>query len=61
VPADPRQRSARGRLLRAKAGRRGYRPLAIDVLRVHDAVVTEIVTFDGSVFERFGLPATLAT
>ena len=36
-----------------------YRPLAIDVLRVQDGVVTEIVTFDSVVFDRFDLPATL--
>ncbi|MEV0680154.1 RNA polymerase subunit sigma-70 [Actinosynnema sp. NPDC050436] len=34
-------------------------PLAIVVLRVQDEVVTEIVTFDGAVFEYFDLPATL--
>jgi hypothetical protein len=37
-----------------------YEPLAIDVLRVHDGVVTEIVTFGGAVFEHFDLPATLS-
>ncbi|MEN3282267.1 MAG: hypothetical protein V7607_3407, partial [Solirubrobacteraceae bacterium] len=37
-----------------------YEPLAIDVLRVQDGVVTEIVTFDGAVFEHFDLPATLS-
>ena len=35
-------------------------PLAIDVLRVQDGVVTEIVTLDGAVFEHFDLPATLS-
>ena len=43
-----------------KPGDEAYRPLAVDVLRLRDDVVTEIVTFDGTVFERFGLPATLA-
>ena len=42
-----------------KPGDAAYRPMAIDVLRVQDAVVTEIVTFDGEWFDRFGLPATL--
>jgi hypothetical protein len=55
-----RQRSARGRGLRAQAGRRRARTLAIDVLRVQGGVVTEIVTFDGAVFEHFDLPATLS-
>ena len=36
------------------------KPLAIDVLRVQDGVVTEIVTFGGAVFEHFDLPATLS-
>ena len=60
VRGHPRQRSARGRGLCAQAGRRRYEPLAIDVLRVQDGVVTEIVTFDGAVFEHFDLPATLS-
>ena len=42
-----------------KPGDAAYEPLAIDVLRVQDGVVTEIVTFDGAVFEHFDLPATL--
>jgi RNA polymerase sigma-70 factor (ECF subfamily) len=36
-----------------------FRPLAIDVLRLHDGVVAEIVVFDGAWMERFELPATL--
>ena len=36
-----------------------YSPLAIDVLRIADGAVVDIVTFDGTVFEWFGLPATL--
>lgn len=36
-----------------------HEPLAIDVLRVQDGVVTEIVTFGSSVFEHFDLPATV--
>src|SRR5215208_3638606 len=43
-----------------KPGDAAYEPLAIDVLRVQDDVVTEIVTFDGAVFEHFDLPATLS-
>ena len=37
-----------------------HRPLAIDVLRFEDGLVREIVTFDGSLFGRFDLPATLS-
>lgn len=36
-----------------------YTLLAVDVLRVQDGVVTEIVTFDRSVLAYFDLPATL--
>jgi RNA polymerase sigma-70 factor (ECF subfamily) len=36
-----------------------YEPLALDVLRVRAGVVTEIVTFDRTVFRHFALPATL--
>src|SRR6185436_15385649 len=43
-----------------KPGDAAYVPLAIDVLRVRDGIVTEIVTFGGAVFEQFDLPATLS-
>jgi RNA polymerase sigma-70 factor (TIGR02960 family) len=36
----------------------GYSPMALDVLRIVDGAIAEIVTFDGSVFGWFGLPAT---
>jgi RNA polymerase sigma-70 factor (ECF subfamily) len=42
-----------------KPGDDGYSPLAIDVLRVNGGAVSDIVTFDGSVFGWFGLPETL--
>jgi len=42
-----------------KPGDAAYEPLAIDVLRVQDGVVTEIVTFDRAVFRHFDLPAAL--
>jgi RNA polymerase sigma-70 factor (TIGR02960 family) len=42
-----------------KPGDEGYSPLAIDVLRVSGGAVSDIVTFDGSVFGWFGLPETL--
>jgi RNA polymerase sigma-70 factor (ECF subfamily) len=40
-------------------GEAEHRPLAIDVLRFEDGLVRDIVTFDGSLFERFDLPASL--
>jgi len=43
-----------------RPGDDGYTPLALDVLRIVDGAVAEIVTFDGSLFGRFGLPKTLS-
>jgi RNA polymerase sigma-70 factor (TIGR02960 family) len=43
-----------------KPGDRAYSPLAIDVLRIVDGAVAEIIVFDGSVFEWFGLPEKLS-
>src|ERR671914_406059 len=43
-----------------KPGDAAYEPLALDVLRVRDGVLTEIVVFDGALFEHFDLPATLS-
>jgi RNA polymerase sigma-70 factor (ECF subfamily) len=42
-----------------KPGDDGYTPLALDVIRIVDGEVAEIVTFDDSVFPWFGLPETL--
>jgi RNA polymerase sigma-70 factor (TIGR02960 family) len=42
-----------------KPGDDAFHALAVDVLRLHDGVVTEIVTFDGDVFPRLGLPSSL--
>jgi len=42
-----------------KPGEDGYRPLALDVLRIVDGAIAEIVTFDGSLFGAFGLPERL--
>ncbi len=43
-----------------KPGDAAFQSMAIDVLRVRDGVVTEIVTFGSAVFERFDLPAALS-
>ena len=40
-------------------GTDAHRPLALDVLRIEDGLVREIVTFDGRLFGRFDLPASL--
>ena len=42
-----------------KPGDERYSPLALDVLRIVDGVVADIVTFDSSVFGWFGLPEAL--
>jgi RNA polymerase sigma-70 factor (ECF subfamily) len=42
-----------------RPGGDAFRPLAIDVLTVAGDVVADITTFDGAVFELFGLPETL--
>jgi RNA polymerase sigma-70 factor (ECF subfamily) len=42
-----------------RPGDPAFRALAIDVLRVQDGLVTDIVTFDGALVERFDLPPAL--
>jgi RNA polymerase sigma-70 factor, ECF subfamily len=42
-----------------RPGDAAWRALALDVLRIEDGTITEIVTFSGSVFPRFGLPLTM--
>jgi RNA polymerase sigma-70 factor (TIGR02960 family) len=42
-----------------RPGDDGYSALAIDVLRIADGAIAEIVTFDAAVFSWFGLPETL--
>ena len=33
--------------------------MALDVIRIEDGMITEIITFPGSVFEEFGLPSKI--
>jgi RNA polymerase sigma-70 factor (ECF subfamily) len=42
-----------------RPGDPAFSALAIDVVRLRDGAVAEIVTFDRALFERFGLPLTL--
>lgn len=42
-----------------RPGDEEYRALALDVLRIADGLVAEIVTFPPDVFPRFGLPPSL--
>ena len=43
-----------------KPGDAAYEPLTIELLRVRNGVVTEVVNFDRAMFRHFGLPATLS-
>lgn len=36
-----------------------FKPLALDVLRIEEGAIAEIIAFDARVFPAFGLPATL--
>lgn len=36
-----------------------YEAMALDVIRIEDGVITEIITFPPTVFEDFGLPLTM--
>ena len=42
-----------------RPGAATYEPFAMDVLRIEDGLVAEIITFDSDVFEWFGLPRHL--
>ena len=42
-----------------RSGDDAYTPMALDVLGIAGGAVADIVTFDGSVFGWFGLPAKL--
>jgi RNA polymerase sigma-70 factor (ECF subfamily) len=40
-------------------GDTAFRAYKLDVLRIEDGLIAEITTFEGHLFERFGLPATV--
>jgi RNA polymerase sigma-70 factor (ECF subfamily) len=42
-----------------RAGEVEYRPLALDVLRIEDGLIKQIITFAPKVFPAFGLPPAL--
>jgi RNA polymerase sigma-70 factor (ECF subfamily) len=42
-----------------RPGDPAWQALALDVLRIEEGIITEIVTFPGTVFPRFGLPLTI--
>jgi RNA polymerase sigma-70 factor (ECF subfamily) len=41
-----------------RPGKPGHEPLALDVLRIADGEITDIVTFPPSLFPQLGIPAT---
>jgi RNA polymerase sigma-70 factor (ECF subfamily) len=43
-----------------RAGDAEWQALALDILRIEEGLVAEIVTFGPDVFASFGLPETLA-
>ena len=44
---------------RRRPGERPYRAMALDVLRIEEGLVAEVVTFGPEVFPAFGLPPAL--
>jgi RNA polymerase sigma-70 factor (TIGR02960 family) len=58
MPTRANRQPAAASYLRAH-GDETFRAFKIDVLRVVDGRIAEITTFDASLFEAFGLPATL--
>jgi RNA polymerase sigma-70 factor (ECF subfamily) len=58
VPTRCNNQLAAANYVRAP-GEESYERLAIDVLRIVDGAIAEIVTFPHSVFDDFGLPARL--
>jgi RNA polymerase sigma-70 factor (ECF subfamily) len=59
VPAWANRQPAAISYLR-RAGDTRFRVFKVDVLRVRDGLIGEITTFDGRLFEAFGVPETLA-
>ncbi|MGH3036895.1 MAG: sigma-70 family RNA polymerase sigma factor [Gaiellaceae bacterium] len=58
VPTRANRQPAAANYLR-RPGDSEYRPLALDVLRVEEGEVVEIVAFQADLFPAFGLPPTL--
>jgi len=58
VPTRCNNQLAAANYLRAP-GEEDYARLSLDVLRIEDGVIAEIVTFPASVLDDFGLPDSL--
>jgi RNA polymerase sigma-70 factor (ECF subfamily) len=59
VPTRANRQPAAASYLR-KPGETEWRAFKFDILRCEEGGIAEITTFDASLFERFGLPLTLA-
>jgi RNA polymerase sigma-70 factor (TIGR02960 family) len=59
VPTRANRQPAAASYLR-KPGETEWRAFKFDILRCEDGGIAEITTFDATLFERFGLPLTLA-
>ena len=60
VPTRANRQPAAASYLRA-IGDDTYRAFKLDVLSAREGRITEITTFDASLFEAFGLPPTLSS
>ncbi|WP_067173712.1 RNA polymerase subunit sigma-70 [Microtetraspora niveoalba] len=58
LPARANRQPAAAAYLRRR-GESGFSPSWLGVLRVEDGLVTQVTTYGGEVFPRFGLPAAL--
>ena len=58
VPTRANRQPAAATYLR-QPGETEFRAFKLDVLRCEDGGIAEITTFDASLFEQLGLPATL--
>jgi RNA polymerase sigma-70 factor, ECF subfamily len=59
VPTRANGRPAFANYIR-RPGEGSHRPMALDVLRIEDGLIAEVITFEPGVFPAFGLPATLS-
>jgi RNA polymerase sigma-70 factor (ECF subfamily) len=58
LPTAANRQPAAASYLR-RPGSEVYLPFKLDVLRIGEGLIAEITTFDASLFDRFGLPASL--
>jgi len=59
VPTSANRMPAAACYLREHGATGDFRAFKLDVLRIVDGLVAEVTTFDATLFDRFGLPATV--